>query len=351
MLFPLKNKEMKEDNKTILKVLPLGFNWSSRDPFLFCVHHDDKYPEANGAFGPAASLEGRHLGNDFELKDGWRMYHGRTIPGFPVHPHRGFETVTIVRKGVVDHSDSLGGAGRYGYGDVQWMTAGKGVQHAEMFPLLHTDRPNPLELFQIWLNLPGKSKFVEPHYAMLWKEQIPVIKVKDSNGLEIMLELIAGSVEGQHAPDPAPDSWAANSDNEVAIIYLQMQSEATWTLPAASKGINRTLYFFEGEQVLLNGTAIQSGNGVEVESHQQIQLYNGKKEGRFLLLQGRPIQEPVVNYGPFVMNTEEEIKQTFRDYQESQFGGWPWQRPDNVHPEEKGRFALHDDGREEFPGL
>jgi redox-sensitive bicupin YhaK (pirin superfamily) len=350
LLFHLMRIAMKADNKIIIGMHPLGFNWSTRDPFLFCVHHADDFPEGNGAFGPAASLEGRNLGNDFVLKDGWRMYHGRSIPGFPVHPHRGFETVTVVRKGVVDHSDSQGGAGRYGHGDVQWMTAGRGVQHAEMFPLLYRDRPNTLELFQIWLNLPRKSKFVEPYYAMLWKEQVPVVTVRDSNGRKTRLEIIAGTFEDHHAPDPAPDSWAADSENEVTILYFQMESDATLMLPAASKGINRTLYFFEGDQVQLNGTAVDSGNGIEVESHQPVQLFNGKKESRFLLLQGRPILEPVVNYGPFVMNTEEEIRQTFRDFQESQFGGWPWQRPDNVHPEEKGRFALHSDGREESPG-
>lgn len=333
----------------ILLIERLGFPWVTRDPFLFCVYHADNYPEGNGAFGPAVSLEGRSLGNDFVLKDGWRMYHGRTIPGFPVHPHRGFETVTVVRNGVVDHSDSLGGAGRYGHGDVQWMTAGKGVQHAEMFPLIYDDKPNPLELFQIWLNLPAKSKFVEPHYAMLWKEQIPVVCVKDANDRETRLEIMAGSYEARHAPAPAPNSWAAVPDNEVAIWYIQMESEATWTLPPASKGINRTLYFFEGDQVLLNDSAVQSGNAVEVEAHQPIRLDNGKGVGRFLMLQGRPINEPVVNYGPFVMNTEEEIRQTYRDYQESQFGGWSWPRPDMVHPREKGRFALHGGGREEFP--
>jgi redox-sensitive bicupin YhaK (pirin superfamily) len=341
---------MKEVNNMILKILPLGFNWATSDPFLFCVHHADKYPEGNGAFGPAESLEGRNPGNDFELKDGWRMYHGRTIPGFPVHPHRGFETVTVVRKGMVDHSDSLGGAGRYGNGDVQWMTAGKGVQHAEMFPLLYTDRPNPLELFQIWLNLPGKSKFAEPHYAMFWKEQVPVVNVRDANGLVTRLEIIAGNFEGQNAPDPPPDSWAADSENEVAILYFEMESGAAWTLPASSGGINRTLYFFEGDRVQLNGSKVDAGNGVEVVPNRPVQLVNGSTAGRFLLLQGRPIGEPVVNYGPFVMNTEEEIRQTYRDYQESQFGGWPWHRPDNVHPVEKGRFALHSDGREELPG-
>ena len=93
--------------------------------------------------GPDASLAGRSIGQDFEGKDGWRMYHGDVVPGFPQHPHRGFETVTIVRQGFIDHSDSLGATARFGAGDVQWLTAGRGIVHSEMFPLLDRDRREP----------------------------------------------------------------------------------------------------------------------------------------------------------------------------------------------------------------
>src|SRR5688572_14326395 len=142
----------------VTAVIPLEFPWQTRDPFLFCAHHDDHYPAGNDRMGPPpASLAGRNIGSDFELRDGWRMYHGDVVPGFPQHPHRGFETVTIVRRGMLDHSDSLGAAARFGGGDAQWLTAGKGILHAEMFPLLKPDRDNPLELFQIWLNLPAAS--------------------------------------------------------------------------------------------------------------------------------------------------------------------------------------------------
>ena len=142
----------------IIQTSPLGSRWETADPFLFCVHHVDLYPKANDRFGPAASLQGHDIGQDFEGKDGWRMYHGDVVPGFPQHPHRGFETVTIVRRGYIDHSDSLGAAARFGMGDVQWLTAGRGVVHSEMFPLLDRNGPNTLELFQIWLNLAAKSK-------------------------------------------------------------------------------------------------------------------------------------------------------------------------------------------------
>jgi redox-sensitive bicupin YhaK (pirin superfamily) len=109
--------------RDVLEVVPLGFPWVTADPFLFCVHHADAYPAGNEHLGPAAALEGRDLGQDFTVKDGWRMYHGTVVPGFPQHPHRGFETVTIARRGLIDHSDSLGAAARFGRGDVQCRTA------------------------------------------------------------------------------------------------------------------------------------------------------------------------------------------------------------------------------------
>jgi hypothetical protein len=103
---------------------PLGFPWVTADPFLFCVHHDDAYPRGDERMAPVASLAGRDLGADFSRKDGWSMYHGEEVPGFPAHPHRGFETVTIARRGFIDHSDSLGATARFGGGDVQWLTRG-----------------------------------------------------------------------------------------------------------------------------------------------------------------------------------------------------------------------------------
>ena len=166
----------------VLNVKPLGFPWETEDPFLFCVHHDDAYPAGNEALGPAAPLAGRNIGQDFAGKDGWRMYHGEVVPGFPQHPHRGFETVTIARRGYIDHSDSLGATARFGHGDTQWMTAGKGIVHAEMFPLVDREKSNPLELFQIWLNLPSKSKLVAPHFAMLWAHVTPTHTARDAAG-------------------------------------------------------------------------------------------------------------------------------------------------------------------------
>ena len=332
----------------VLDVKPLGFPWQTMDPFLFCVYHDDAYPKGNEAMGPAASLAGRDIGQDFAGKDGWRMYHGQVVPGFPSHPHRGFETVTIVRRGLIDHSDSLGAAARFGRGDVQWLTAGRGVVHSEMFPLLDREQANPLELFQIWLNLPSKDKMVEPHFTMLWADDIPHRVFKDADGRATELSVIAGRLGDLAPPAPPPDSWASRPGSDLAIWTLRMQPGARWTLPAASgEGVQRTLYFFKGESASVAGRAVPPRSCIALRGDADIELANGAEAAEFLLLQGRPIGEPVVQYGPFVMNTRAEIQQAFTDYQRTQFGRWPWQDDAPVHGRDPARFAKHADGRVE----
>jgi redox-sensitive bicupin YhaK (pirin superfamily) len=325
-------------------VKPLGFPWETADPFLFCVHHDDRYPAGNERLGPAASLAGRDLGQDFAGRDGWRMYHGEVVPGFPQHPHRGFETVTIVRRGFIDHSDSLGAAARFGRGDVQWLTAGQGVVHSEMFPLLDRGGPNPLELFQIWLNLPAADKMAAPHFTMLWNEDIPRLVARDPAGQSTEITVVAGSIAGLQALAPPPRSWAARPDTGVAIWLITMAPGAGWTLPPAAPGSNRTLYFFRGSALKIGERSIAPAHGVEL-AEGAAALQAGSDGSELLLLQGRPIAEPVAQYGPFVMTSRAEIQQAFVDYQRTQFGGWPWPSDDPVHPREEGRFARHADGR------
>ena len=333
----------------ILSVRPLGFPWETADPFLFCVHHDDAYPPGQQDMSPAASLAGRNLGQDFELRDGWRMYHGRKVPGFPQHPHRGFETVTLARRGYIDHSDSLGAQARFGNGDVQWMTAGRGVVHSEMFPLVNQDRGNPTELFQIWLNLPARDKMVDPYFTMLWADRIPRRTFTDEGGGTTEVTMVAGALDGEQAPPPPPSSWASRPEAEVAIWTLRLSPGATWTVPAASAGCNRTLYLFAGASLDLAGRTLAPAVGVRVRSDVPLTLRNGPAESELLMLQGRPIGEPVAHYGPFVMNSRQELEQAFSDYQRTRFGGWPWKSDGPAHPREAGRFAVHADGRREEP--
>lgn len=154
------------------QALPVAGPYPTADPFLFCVYHKDHYPRGNGKM--EAPIRGD--GSDFNPSAPFRMYHGDRIPGFPQHPHRGFETITATIEGLVDHADSVGNAGRYGKGDVQWMTAGAGVVHSEMFPLLEDEKDNPTRFFQIWLNLPAKSKMVDPSFAMFWAPTVPTFE-------------------------------------------------------------------------------------------------------------------------------------------------------------------------------
>ena len=127
-----------------------------------------------------------------------------------------------------------------------------------------------------------------------------------------------------------------------------MESGAKWTIPAASELANRTLYFHQGSSITVEGNEIPSGQAIQLKADQELTIENGNSDGYFLLLQGKPINEPVVQYGPFVMNTNAEIQQAMNDYQRTEFGGWPWSFRDQVHPREKGRFARYQDGTEEI---
>jgi len=333
----------------VLDSVPLtGTPWPTIDPFLFCVHHDDAYPASNGRFGPAASLHGRDLGADFAGVDGWRMYHGLEVPGFPQHPHRGFETVTYVRRGVIDHADSLGAAARFGAGDTQWLTAGRGIVHSEMFPLFHDDAPNPLELFQIWLNLPAESKLADPYFAMLWARDVPLLVERDDHDRAARVTLVAGAVDGHEPPPrPPPNSWASRPDAEVAIWHLDLERGASWTLPAARHdGIARVLYLYEGA-ARVGAVDVDAPTGVIVRADAPAPVAAGERGAQLLVLQGRPIGEPVAQYGPFVMNEQREIAEAVDDYRRTGFGGWPWPSDDPVHARDRGRFARHVDGHED----
>lgn len=341
-------------SSAILSITPLGMPWPTLDPFLFCVHHDDAYPPGNGRHGPdAALLRGRQIGADFSGQAGWSMYHGEQVPGFPAHPHRGFETVTIVRQGRIDHADSLGAGARFGGGDVQWLTAGRGIVHAEMFPLLRTDAPNPLELFQIWLNLPSASKMVAPHFTMFWSQDIPRQRFVDDDGRATEVVSIAGALVTPAGPTtplaPPPDSWASRAEADVAIWTLRLDPGARWLLPpAAGAATRRMLYFFAGRSVTVDGQAVTVKHGLELRASAAVALVNtGTEPAELLMLQGRPIGEPVAQYGPFVMNTQRELQQAFEDYRRTQFGGWPWPDAAPVHGDGQDRFARHADGRTE----
>ncbi len=343
----------------IRAVTPIqAMHWETSDPFLFCAYHKDDYPQGTESMGPVSSLAGRHLGRDFDESQSWRMYHGREIPGFPRHPHRGFETVTVLRSGFIDHADSLGATARFGPGDVQWLTAGQGIQHAEMFPLVRTDTPNPLELFQIWLNLPRKNKMVDPYFTMFWSEKIPRVVEQDKAGRISEITIAAGAYKDAKPLAPPPSSWATDPASDVAIWSIRMEPHAVLEFPAVKPGTLRSLYVHRGQGVVAGveegvpGSGRQVGNRsrIELADHEAFVVQAGGAETEILLLQGRPMDEPIARRGPFVMNTQEEIRQAYADYQRTGFGGWPWRNDGPAHERQNGRFAIHADGKKEVPG-
>lgn len=304
-----------------------------------CRHHVEHFPAGNENMAPNVDLKDREIGRDFSGKDGWSMYYGESVPGFPAHPHRGFETITLVEKGIVDHADSRGNAGRYGYGDVQWLTAGAGIQHSEMFPLLNMNDSNPTELLQIWLNLPKKNKLSEPDYKMMWNETIPVINHVDDQGNGVEIKLIAGDWDDVHAITPPIKSWAADTSNQVCIWKITLSAFATITLPKTKKELVRDLYFYKGQDLKVDDCNFETAHLVSLHSQMETKLTAGDSDCEVLILQGLSIDEPIAQYGPFVMNNNQELHSAYADFENTQFGGWPWPKPDMVHGREQSRFT------------
>ena len=336
----------------IIRITPMTFKLEVLNPYILCFHHNDFFPTGKSDMSPSEYLPNRSTDGDFDLDAPWRMYYGTKIPGFPVHPHRGFETISIVTKGFADHFDSKGSKGRYGQGDVQWMTAGKGVQHSEMFPLVYEDKENPMELFQIWLNLPKKDKMVEPAYKMLWSEHIPIVKFT-TDGAETRVKVIAGEFKGTQALSPTPHSWAADKENKVRILLIELDKRAEITLKPSTLSLGRMLYAYSNNNTsaLIDNEVLDEGYFAQLKGDEEVLIQNrGESTLQLLLLEGEPINEPIAAHGPFVMNTREEIIQAFDEFQRTDFGGWPWPSKDPVNEQKQKRFASYHHGEsEDYP--
>lgn len=353
---------------SVYSVEEIGFTFDCESPFLFAVYHLDRYPIGNERLGPNASLAGRST-SDFGKE--WNMYHGVSygVPGFPRHPHRGFETITITRHGFVDHADSLGNEGRFGNGDVQWMSAAKGVCHAEMFPLLNRDKENLLELFQIWLNLPNKFKMGDPGYAMLWSEDLPrgardgrdesaALRLVTVGSLalasDLVVTVIAGQISGLAEPPPAPPgSLGADPQHGLMVLTLQLPPGGAWTLPAYSgsgglQGLHRNIYFFSGPGASVDGASLKGRKKVKVRPDRDVRITaDASGPADFLILQGRDLNEPVVQGGPYVAASRDELMQAEKDFRKTGFGGWRFDTDAPVQPRDAPRFMRYTDGRVE----
>jgi hypothetical protein len=193
---------------------------------------------------------------------------------------------------------------------------------------------------------------VKPSFAMFWDKDVPRYESEDGKAkATVWVGLNYLGIEKNN--QPPPDSWAGDASNDVALVHLTVKPGGKFTLPKAhDEKVNRSLFYIEGKSgVLVDGQAVQQKSSLVMDPTKDIEIElpeDHEVDAEFLWMQGKPIEEPVAQYGPFVMNTDSEIQQAFMDYRRTEFGGWPWPRDDMVFPAEKGRFALFD-GKETTP--
>jgi quercetin 2,3-dioxygenase len=227
------------------------------------------------------------------------------------HPHRGFETVTLMLEGEVEHEDTAGNGGRIGPGEVQWMTAGSGLLHKEMHSAEFTRKGGTFEVLQLWVNLPAKAKMTAPRYQTLQRKDIPEVAVADGAGT---VRVIAGEFSGSRGP--------ARTFTPVTVLDVRLRAGAKAKLDLP-EGHTASIYMVKGE-VRLNGREQVSatelvvferaGEAIEIEAAQDTTLF---------VMSGEPIEEPVVGHGPFVMNSSQEIRQAFVDFHHGRMGKIP----------------------------
>jgi redox-sensitive bicupin YhaK (pirin superfamily) len=229
---------------------------------------------------------------------------GDYIAGFPAHPHRGFETVTYMLDGHMRHEDHLGNQGDLRSGSVQWMTAGRGIIHSEMPQQLE----GRMRGFQLWINLPAKEKMKPAGYRDIQPEEIPV-HVLDAGG---QVKVIAGTLDTEGVTVTGP---IAGLSTDPLYIDVQLPAGASFSQRIA-RGLNAMAYVFEGQLKLAGSDTVLATHSAAVLNDGDIAAFTAAEQGaRFLLLAGRPLNEPIAQYGPFVMNTMAEIEQAVRDYQ------------------------------------
>jgi quercetin 2,3-dioxygenase len=230
--------------------------------------------------------------------------------GFPLHPHRGIETVTYMLRGGVDHRDSIGNSGSIGPGDVQWMTAGGGIMHEEMPQV----RPEGIDGFQLWVNLPAKLKMTRPRYQGILASEIPSVEIEGGTKIRV----ITGTVDGVSGP---VSGIAADP------VYLDVSVPAHSSFShQITRGHTAFAYVFEGEAAFAEDSQNISYTRLVVWGDgDEIKVTTGETPVRFLLVSGKPLNEPIARYGPFVMNTREEIEQALRDLRQ---GTFVWSGPE-----------------------
>lgn len=223
------------------------------------------------------------------------------LAGFPLHPHRGIETVTYMLGGKINHKDSLGNQGTIGKRDVQWMTSGSGIMHEEM---PQKPKRGKMEGFQLWVNLPARLKMTDPRYQEVKADDIPEVKV---NGARV--KVIAGEYQG--VKGPVKEIYA---DPEYLDVFLSSGGEFKQFI---TPGHNAFIYLYEGSG-LVSGEEVSSTCLLVLGEGDNLEV-NSREDMRFLLVSGKPLNEPIARHGPFVMNTREEIREALEDLRKGTF--------------------------------
>jgi redox-sensitive bicupin YhaK (pirin superfamily) len=228
--------------------------------------------------------------------------------GVGVHPHRGFETVTIAYKGRVAHHDSAGGGGIIGEGDVQWMTAASGVLHKEYHEETFSKEGGEFQMVQLWVNLPAKDKMSRPKYQAISNQEMGIVELENNGGI---IEIIAGEYRNVKGP--------ASTFTPIYMLNAKLteQGEAEFNFPANS---NTALLVVEGEIEVNESATIPLDHFVLFENEGEQFTVKGLKKSTVLILSGQPINEPIAAHGPFVMNTRQELVEAFQDFQNGKFG-------------------------------
>ncbi|MEZ4287267.1 MAG: pirin family protein [Polyangiales bacterium] len=267
----------------------------------------DGFP-VHGMFG--YNDEGADVRSPFLLMDYAAPYEFRPSPnhrrGVGQHPHRGFETVTIVYAGEVEHRDTTGGGGVIGPGDVQWMTAGGGIQHDEFHSPAYSEKGGPFEMVQLWVNLPAKDKMTPAHYQGITNAQIPVVELPNGK-----VRVIAGEYEGVKGPA------TTYSPMNVLDMRLGAGEVVTFTQP---EGWSTLVVMLDGTVLLNDDQVLRAAEMATLSTDGQSVTIESNNDAKFLVLAGEPLDEPVVGYGPFVMNSNEEIAQAINDFNSGKFG-------------------------------
>lgn len=228
--------------------------------------------------------------------------------GVDVHPHRGFETVTICYQGEIEHRDSGGNAGTIGVGDVQWMTAASGVVHEEKHSREFTKQGGTIEMIQLWVNLPSQFKMTTPKYQEIKKADIPVLTVADGAG---QVRVIAGAW--------GDTTGAASTFTTLNLLDMHLQTGASVVVPVA-EGHNAAIYVLDGALRLEDGSQVEEGEIALMSSAGADIALEAVQGGKCLIMTGVPLNEPIASYGPFVMNTAHEIQQALQDYHTGKMG-------------------------------